>query len=112
MPGKPKNIAASLSNYHILKNVWEKYQIVAHKNVYHGSPVKFSRFKNISQGKNYGAGIYFTEDQDEASQYGYSEIDDGASRDNIMGKGYLYTVDLSVSKPFDVRNKTQAKKNI
>ena len=94
----------------LLQIVREKYQILAHKHVYHGSPHKFDRFSKISHGKNYGAGIYFTEDEDEARQYGYMEIDDNAARDHTLGKGYLYTVDLNVSKPFDVRNKAQAKK--
>lgn len=76
----------------------QKVAVVAKPSIYHGSPSKFSRFQKATQGKDYGVGIYFTENKDEALQY----IDEEKG-------GYLYTVDLLTSKPFDVRDKLQAK---
>ena len=67
--------------------------------LYHGSPSKFSKFKKPNQGKDYGVGIYFTENKKEALEY--IDEDEG---------GYLYSVELNISKPFNVRDKEQAKK--
>jgi hypothetical protein len=81
----------------------DQLQITAANVLYHGSPVKFSKLKIGKGGKNYGEGIYLTEKKQEAFQYAMQEDEDST------GSGYIYTVNAQVSKPFDVRNQTQAK---
>lgn len=58
--------------------------------IYHGSPEKFEKFELSRQGKDYGIGIYFTEDFKEAKNYADSDED-----------GYVYEVKLNVSKPYN-----------
>lgn len=66
---------------------------------YHGSPEKFQAFKDSNQGKNYGHGLYFTQNKQEAQWYaGKSEK-----------KGYIYTVEVTANKIFNVRDEKQAK---
>lgn len=85
------------------QKVLDQYQLVAMtvRNVYHGSPFSFSKFEGTgNQGVDYSRGHYFTEDRSEAEKYALHSDEDG----------YLYTVDLNVTKAFNPRDKTQAKK--
>ncbi len=67
---------------------------------FHGSPFKFQKFSEPKGGRNYGVGIYLTQDREEAIQYSLASDEDG----------WLYTVKPSVSRVFDVHSKTDADK--
>jgi len=67
---------------------------------YHGSPYKFKKFKLDNKGVNYGPGIYFTEDREEAIEYATNHDE----------PGYLYEARISSNKQFDTSSAKDAKK--
>jgi len=73
--------------------------VVAAKKIYHGSPSKFKKFETSGQGKNYGIGIYFTEDLTEAKDYAVSSDEDG----------YVYEVKLNASNSYDPNDPKHAR---
>lgn len=65
---------------------------------YHGTSTKFEEFEEAkSGGVNFGPGLYFTENSAEAATYVHGQ------------RGYVLTVELTISNPFDVRNKQHGK---
>lgn len=52
--------------------------------LFHGSPEKFKKIQKPSSGKNYGSGVYLTEDIQEAYYYSLTSDKDG----------FLYEVEL------------------
>lgn len=68
------------------------------KTYYHGSPSKFCIFESPKSGKDYGVGIYLTQNYNEAIQYAF-----GADR-----SGFIYEIVPVKCNFFDVTNKNHA----
>lgn len=89
----PKELQETLKD---VKTVDEKGSV---KNYYHGTRGEFDKFDNSKIGQNYegdwsilGKGFYFTENYDEAKEFGESSINEG----DVNVKGAY----LNIKKPF------------